>query len=244
MNQKVSYLYERQSMPFLLKKLNEEYLIEIRNLDTRLLSCSESPEMMIFFRFVARQFKNSYEERWRSIKNILNMSLSPRAIEFDLLGFGSWNKKQVNKRTKAIESPSKLTDNKVSKRSSFMSFEKDFGREIKNVLVVFEVTTAKIYSNFGDTQNLTKDERNKYDESMKKLIKKLSQLERQIFYLQWYYSLSIHQFFTGLIIFDLYRNLNTSPDEVLNNIMNFETIKNSFPLICQLHQWGQFTLSY
>ena len=86
--QGLSVLYERQSMGTIIKLLNELYLIDIRQLDTRILSSYESEEMHLFFRFVASCIKNDYFHQWDSIKDWLDISLRPKSIEYNLLGFG------------------------------------------------------------------------------------------------------------------------------------------------------------
>ena len=245
-DQKVSYWYEKQSMPNLIKILNEEYLIEIRNLDTRLFCCSASPDMLTFFRFTARRFQSDYGGRWKSMENWLNISFRPRAIECDLLGFGTWNKVYKDKTWKlqSIGSPPRSIQQKILPRSSFVSYEKEFGGSVKNLIVLFEVTTSTVYSIFDGRQLVSKKFGNKYNESMRKLLRKLCQLERQVFHLKVYYSLPIYQFFTGPVVFELHRNPETSPSDFLNNMMKCETIKQSLPLLCQLYELGQFILSY
>ena len=77
-DEKVSYLYERQSIPVLIELLTKSYLIDVRQLDTRLLSSSKSEHMHRFFRYVAQCMTNAYENRWKSIKQWLGLSVSPK----------------------------------------------------------------------------------------------------------------------------------------------------------------------
>jgi hypothetical protein len=94
--QDLSYLYERQFMSSIIKLLNDFYLIDIRRVDTRILSSFESADMNLFFFLVASYMKNDYFDRWCSIKDWLGLSLNPIAIEFDLLVFGRFN--EINNR--------------------------------------------------------------------------------------------------------------------------------------------------
>ena len=73
----------------------------------------------------------------------------------------------------------------------------------KNLIVVFEATTSRIYfTNDVLCDPTTRDD--KYIGSMKTLAQKLCQLERQIYFLSFYYSIGLNQFFSGLVLFQLY----------------------------------------
>jgi hypothetical protein len=85
---------------------------------------------------------------------------------------------------------------------------------------------------------------NKYSSSMKTLLHKLGQLERQIYYLCYYYFMDIHEFFAGLIFFELYRTPSINPNQLLNNIMDSEVIWQCFSLLCQLFDLEQFIFTY
>ena len=67
-----------------------------------------------------------------------------------------------------------------------------------------------------------------------------SGLERQVFYLYYYYSVDIHQLFAGLIFFELYRTPSIDPNQLLKNIMDWEVIRQYFPLLRELFKIGQF----
>ena len=79
---------------------------------------------------------------------------------------------------------------------------------------------------------------------MKKLIGKLCQLERQIYYLSFYYSIGLHQFFAGLILFELYRDPSINPEELLNKLMMSDAIREYVPLLFRLFKIKQFILTY
>ncbi|CAF2811710.1 unnamed protein product [Rotaria sp. Silwood2] len=242
--QSVSLLYERQSMTTLIKLLNESYLIDIRQLDTRILSSLESEEMHLFFRYVASFMKNDYSHRWNSIKDWLYISLRPKSIEYNLLGFGKLEKTNRSKQMKIIKSPVKLTNLiRYNNRSSYATFENNLSDNDKNLIVVFEAITSKIYFT-SDALSDINDRNDKYNKSMKKLMHKLYQLERQIYYLSFYYSIGLHQFFAGLILFELYRNPSINPDELLNKIMSSEVIRLYVPLTFRLFKINQFILTY
>jgi mRNA-degrading endonuclease RelE of RelBE toxin-antitoxin system len=59
--------------------LNYSYLIDIRQLDTRILSSFQSEEMQLFFHFVGSRMQNDYSYRWNSIKDWVCLSLHPRS---------------------------------------------------------------------------------------------------------------------------------------------------------------------
>ncbi|CAF0925173.1 unnamed protein product [Rotaria sordida] len=57
----LAYIYERQSTGTIIKLLNDHYLIDIRQLDARLMSSFESEAMQSFFRLVAFYMKKDYD---------------------------------------------------------------------------------------------------------------------------------------------------------------------------------------
>lgn len=227
-------MYERQSIPVLIELLTKSYLIDVRQLDTRLLSSSESEHMHIFFRYVAQCMNNAYENRWRLIKQWLGLSLNPKEIEFNLLGFARWNKVDRVNTWKTIE---------VFNRSSYISCESALYDLEKNLVVVFEATTAKMSFTTDVLHNLTNINQS-YPNSIKILLRKLGQLERQIFYLRYYYNIGIHQFFGGLIFFELYRTPSINPNELLKNIINLEIVRQYFPILAELFDIGQLIFTY
>ena len=240
----MSYLYERQSISILIALLTKNYLIDIRQLDTRILSSFESECMNLFFRFVAQRMKNDYDNKWNSIKEWLGLSLSPKSIEYNLLGFGKWNKIDRRNPWKTIRSPMKSSTNiEMFNMSSYASSESSSDDLGKNLVVVFEATTAKI-SFVPDVLCDLADRNRTYSNSMKTLLHKFGQLERQVYYLRYYYSVGIHQFFAGLIFFQLYRTPSINPNQLLENIMNSEIIRQYFPLLCQLFDLGQLIFTY
>ena len=94
-------------------------------------------------RFAASSMKNDYGYRWDSIRSWLRLSLRPKSVEFNLLGFGKINKPN---RMKTIQSPMKSkNDIEYCNRSSYVTHENDLSHQDKNLIVVFEATTAKIY---------------------------------------------------------------------------------------------------
>jgi hypothetical protein len=241
LEQDVSLLYEKQSMTTIIRLLNQLYLIDIRHLDTRILSSNESEEMHLFFRYVASFMKKDYSHRWNSINDWLCISLKPTSIEYNLLGFGKLKKVNKQNQMKIIKSPVKFTNPiEYCNRSSYVTFEKNLNDDDKTLIVVFEATTSRIYF----SRDVLLDNNDKYNTSMKKVIHKLCQLERQIYYLSFYYSIGLHQFFAGLILFQLYRNPSINPDELLNRLMSSEVIRHYVPLIFRLFKLNQFILTY
>lgn len=219
-------------------------MVDIRELDTRILSSFESDTMYSFFRAVAFYMKHDYSSRWQPIKQWLRISLQPKTIQYNLLGFGNLKKVNKNAELKIIRSPMKLNvDVQCPNRSSYATFENSFGNHNKNLIAVFEATTSKLY--FGDdilreisTQN------NKYTNAMKKIIRKLCQLERQVYYLSCYYSIPLNQFFAGLVLFELYRDPSINPHELLKKIMSSEIIRGFVPLLFRLYKIDQFLIIY
>ncbi|CAF1341291.1 unnamed protein product [Didymodactylos carnosus] len=243
-DQGLSYLYGRQSMPTIIKLLNDMYLIDVRRLDTRILSSFESENMRLFFRFVAFYMENDYSYRWNSIKEWLSLSLRPSSIEYNLLGFGKLDKMNKQKKMKIITSPTKFTTNiQYCNRSSHVTFDNSLNDNDKNIIIVFEATTSKIYFVSNILDNLA-NRNDKYSKSMKKLIYKLCQLERQIYYLSFYYSIGLNQFFGGLILYELYRSPSIDTDELLNKIMSSEVICRYVPLLFRLFKMQQLILTY
>ena len=157
--QGLSYLYERQSMPSLTKLLNDFYLIDIRRLDTRILSSLDPVDMDLFFHFVASHM------------------------------------------------------------------------------------TAKIYFATDMIDDFSRST-DKYSISMKKINHKLCQLERQIYYLAFYYSVSLAQFFAGPVLVELYRNPSINPDKILNKLMSSNQIQSYVPLLFRLLKMERFILTY
>jgi hypothetical protein len=86
----------------------------------------------------------------------------------------------------------------------------------------------------GDILNDLSKRNDKYTISMKKLIRKLCQLERQIYYVSFYYSISLNQIFGGLALFELYQDPSVNPDELLNKIVSSEVIRGYVPLLFRL----------
>ena len=205
------------------------------------MSSSESEHMYLFFRYVARSMTNVYESRWRSISEWLGLSLRPKSIEFNLLGFAKWNKIDRVNTWKTIRSPSKSTKN--INRFSYISCESALDDLEKNLVVIFEATSAKMSFTTDVLRNLTNLDQS-YPNSIKTLLRKLGQLERQIFYLSYYYHIGIHQFFAGLIFFELYRTPSIDPNELLKNIINFQIVREYFPILCQLFDLGQLIFTY
>jgi hypothetical protein len=188
--------------------------------------------------------KKNYEYRWNSIKEWLGLSLSPKSIEYNLLGFGKWNKINNRNLWKTIRSPMKSSANITTfNRSSYVPFENNLDDVNKNLVIVFEATTSKI--NFHkDILTDIEYSKNKYSNSTKILIHKFAQLERQLVYLSYYYSIDAHQLFAGLIFFELYRTPSIDPNQLLKNIIDWTLIKQCFPLLCELFKIGQFIFSY
>jgi hypothetical protein len=180
------------------------------------------------------------------MKDWLCLSLRPRSIEFNLLGFGNFNKNIQKNKLKIIRSPMKPiqmpTVNRYYNRSSYVTFEKSLTGNDKTLIVVFEATTSKI--NFTvDIVNDLHRQNDKYTTAMKKLIHKLCQLERQIYYLSFYYSVSLNQIFGGLALFELYRDSLVNPDDLLDQIMSSEIIRGYVPLLFRLFKIHQFILT-
>jgi hypothetical protein len=135
---------------------------------------------------------------------------------------------------KIIRSPTKVTTlNECYNRSSYATFENSLSDNDKILIVVFEATTSKMYV-AGDILNDLSKRNDKYNISMKKLIHKLCQLERQIYYVSFYYSISLNQIFGGLALFELYQDPSVNPDELLNKIVSSEVIRGYVPLLFRL----------
>ena len=105
-------------------------------------------------------------------------------------------------------------------------------------------TTSRIY--FSPRVLLDNNgEHDKYNSSMKKVIHKLCHLERQIYYLSFYYLIGLHQFFVDLILFQLYRNLAINPNELLHRLMSSEIIRHIMHLYYfDFFKPNQFILTY
>ncbi|CAF2115070.1 unnamed protein product, partial [Rotaria magnacalcarata] len=76
----LGFLNERQSIPTIIKLLNEEYLIDIQHLDRRILSSDETYNMQLFFRFVSSNMTQDYNNRWNLIRNCIVTSFTPTKI--------------------------------------------------------------------------------------------------------------------------------------------------------------------
>jgi len=204
--------------------------------------------MNSFFSYVAKFMNEDYNcTRWSRIQNWLCLSTQPKLIEFNLLGFGKSNK--LNKKFKknaiqVIRSPVKsLNIIQFGNRASYVTSENILGDDDKTLIVLFEATTAKMYFTIDMLSNM-ENLNEKQQISMKKLIKKLCQLERQVYYLSFYYSIGLYQFFAGLALFELYRNPSVNPDELTNRIMGSEVIQNYVPLLFRLYKIHQFIITY
>lgn len=239
--QGMELFYEKHSVNEITKLLNELYLIEIQSLDRRILSSCESRQMLLFFQFVGFQFEKNYCHRWYEIRYLLGMSLHPKSIEFHLLGFGRLNKMNKQNQFKQIESPMKPQDILLyGARSSYATFN---CINNQNMVIVFEATIEKILFTPEILKNINKLQ-HKDLKSIKMLIRKLCQLERQIFFLAYYYSISLHQFFVGLILFELYRDPSISPPALLKELMAAQLISDCLPLLTRLYKLDQFILTY
>jgi len=92
LEQDVSLLYEKQSMTTIIRLLNQLYLIDIRHLDTRILSSNESEEMHLFFRYVASFMKKDYSHRWNSINDWLCTGAVRRSKDWGVCVWGDVEK--------------------------------------------------------------------------------------------------------------------------------------------------------
>ena len=233
--------YEKLSLPNVVKLLNDFYLIDIQSLDRRILSSSQSNEMHLFFQFVGSEMQKDYSHRWTSIQHFLHLSFHPKSIEFNLLGFGRFNQISKENQLKLIESPIKQSNTlQYPNRSSYATGE--CGRN-KNIIVVFEATTGKLPLTNEILENI-KNLNQKQMKPLKMLIRKLTQLERQIYFLSFYYSVGLHQFFCGLILLELYRDPSVNPNELLNQLMSSQIMCDYLPLLSRLYKLDQFLLTY
>lgn len=200
--------------------------------------------MKLFFCFVSSNMTKDYSNRWNLMRNWLHLSFRPKSIEFNLLGFGQLNKQDQYNRTTSIKSPFILrTDFQCSNRTSYSTFVHDTTDENKNMIIVFEATTSKIYM-LDDVLSCLSSKIDKYSNSIKKLMYKLCQLERQIYFLSYYYSMGLCQFFGGLILLEFYRDPSINPDTLLKKLMSIEEIRNYVPLLYRLFQMNQLIFSY
>jgi hypothetical protein len=124
MENNINLIYERQALQSLLHLLNSFYLIECERLETRRFYSSESHSTLKFFRFVSKQFIKNYSVQWSLYTDISQrLSLKPKSIEVNLLGFGKLQKKSCEKKNISfIESPTSMRVDSTNCRSSYASY--------------------------------------------------------------------------------------------------------------------------
>lgn len=241
LEQGFALFYEKHSAQRIIQLLSNRYLIDIQDLDRRILSSFQSKEMKTFFRFVATQMKQDYSHRWNQMDHKIPLSLCPKSIEFNLLGFGQSNKVDQKNKNKSINSPIKSTNIEFYRdRCSYASFPSHINA---NTIVVFEATISQIIFMKDTLCDLDKADWEMI-KPMRTLIYKMCQLERQIFYLSFYYSISLHQFFCGLVLFQLYRDPTISQDGLLIKLMSSNKICQYVPLLSRLYKMNQFIITY
>jgi len=190
MENNINLIYERQSLQSLLTLLDSVYLITSERLKTRTYYSDESDLTLKFFHFVSKQLIKNYSTRWSLYTNIIKkLSLRPKRIEINLLGFGRLQKNMYTKKISLIESPPSLcAANTTNYRSSYVShYHNNVGKPLTHVLV-FEGTTSSVYFEidlFKKLNSLSSSSDKKFI-SMKNLLRKLLQLERIIFFLSFY----------------------------------------------------------
>ncbi|CAF0864670.1 unnamed protein product [Didymodactylos carnosus] len=228
--------------------LDSVYLITSDRLETRTFKANDSYLTLKFFRFVSKQLVKNYKDRWSPYNNnIKKLSLKPRCIEINLLGFGILDKCKYKDQNKqySIESPTSLyVNNKTNYRLSYVSqCCNNFGKPLTHILV-FEGTTSPVYFETELFKQIhSSSYYNKKITSMKNLLRKLLQLERMIFFLTFYYKIDFSQFFAGLICFHFYHNSHIDTSLLLKNIMSSK-FNEAIPLLNRLYLIDQFILTY
>ncbi|CAM4833857.1 unnamed protein product [Rotaria magnacalcarata] len=119
----VNLIYERQSLQSLLLLLDSVYLITSDRLETRRFDVNESYFMLKFFNFISKQLMIHYTDRWSIYADISKkISLKPKSIEINLLGFGVMEKPTFKKTIWSIQSPtSSSVHNSNNFRLSYVS---------------------------------------------------------------------------------------------------------------------------
>lgn len=249
MENNINLIYQRQSLQSLLLLLDSMYLITSDRLETRRFCANESNFMLKFFNFISKQLIIHYTERWSMYPDISKkLSLKPKSIEINLLGFGFMEKTISKNKICTIQSPTSLfVHNTNNYRSSYVSqCRKIYDKPLSHVLV-FEGTTSPVYFNnklLKDIDLLSSSiSTDKKILSMKILLRKLLQLESIIFFLSFYYEIELSQFFSGLICFPFYHNSHIDTNLMLKNIMSSE-FSQVIPLLFRLYSIDQFILTY
>ncbi|CAF3365965.1 unnamed protein product [Rotaria sp. Silwood2] len=248
MENNINLIYERQSLQSLLSLLNSVYLITSDRLETRRFDANESYFMLKFFNFISKQLMIHYTDRWSTYADISKkISLKPKSIEINLLGFGIMDKSPI-KKLRLIQSPASLSVRNTNNcRLSYVSqCRKNYDKPPTHVLV-FEGTTSSVYFNTELFKEINSSSSSTSSDkkiiSMKMLLRKLLQLERIVFFLSFYYKIELSQFFSGLICFHFYHNSHIDSNLTLKNIMSSE-FSQAIPLLFRLYLLDQFILTY
>ena len=140
MENNINLIYERQSLQSLLSLLDTVYLITSDRLETRRFDADESYLTLKFFNFISKQLMIHYTDRWSTYADISKkISLKPKSIEINLLGFGITEKSILKKKKiYSNQSPTSLfVDNTNNCRSSYVSqCRKNYGKPFTHVLVL------------------------------------------------------------------------------------------------------------
>ncbi|CAM2708110.1 unnamed protein product [Rotaria socialis] len=242
----MNLIYERQSLQSLLKLLDTVYLITCERLENRTFFSDKSDLTLKFFRFVSKQLIKNYSAQWSPYTNIIKkLSLKPKCLEINLLGFGKLQKNlSENKKISFIESPKLLcVDNTTNYRSSYVRHcNTNLGKPFTHVLV-FEGTTSPVHFEIELFKNSNLSSSDNKIIWMKNLLRKLLQLERIIFFLSFYYKIDLSQFFAGLICFHFYHNSHIDTNLLLQNVMS-STFVEAVPLLHRLYLIDQFIFTY
>ncbi|CAF1452427.1 unnamed protein product [Didymodactylos carnosus] len=214
----------------------------------RLFNSSSSTDMLEFFKFVSYHLIKTYSALWKGY-DMIGLSLAPKTLEFNLLGFAFCTKQHQHHKFNSITSP--LHNRAAPIRCSSIRYViNNFFNEKYNPshVIVFESTTSPIDFNasllpMSSNNNTNNKQTRKEIIKMQNLIKKLFQLERQIFFLSYYYNINFNQIICGLNLFHLYHNSDIDSSDLLERIFE-SAIKDCLPLLYRLYGIHQLFITW
>ncbi|CAF4152812.1 unnamed protein product [Rotaria sp. Silwood2] len=188
-------------------------------LSSRTYSASTSNEMHNLFAIFGLQFEHDYKRLWsETFPKLIRPCFRPGSIQIDLFGFAHL---RTNPSIPSIISPN---IDPIDSYNSYTVLKKKTKEFCANQILIGEVTTSCLDFKDCNQESILNDV------STKKLIYKILQLERILFFLmKFYYKSSGPENF--IVILSGRFNKHRSPSRILDSIMMSSNLTLTFPLL-------------
>ncbi|CAF4324092.1 unnamed protein product [Rotaria sp. Silwood2] len=219
-NHKLDDIYEYLSSDRIINIIQRKFFIELPEpLSSRTYSASTSNEMHNLFAIFGLQFEHDYKRLWsETFPKLIRPCFRPGSIQIDLFGFAHL---RTNPSIPSITSPN---IDPIDSYNSYTVLKKKTKEFCANQILIGEVTTSCLDFKDCNQESILNDV------STKKLIYKILQLERILFFLmKFYYKSSGPENF--IVILSGRFNKHRSPSRILDSIMMSSNLTLTFPLL-------------